>query len=382
MADTPSDDRNGVLGQQRPGLDDAMPEHEPGPDTPPDQLIKIIESNELAGARGTYATFLRDMSTIAALHWLSKRYRGSAYTEAADKAGIKRTRAKAVIQCELYEHRHDIFAIVHARAAQHKQKTGRDTYRYPQIGTLISWYQPDPGATTFQLGPMTNRSDDDVRQDAQQMSDALAEAKQAMEQLRQERRAERIAHDEAIAALERRAIAAELKLTEILAAYDPRGRDPIVVEVIGEPLLPLAGGTSPHIDPLDVVLDSKLDKTIVKTVQDDLRLPPFRGPVVRAHAVRAQYYMAVTAANRSGGTVTVPPTLREKDRNWWDAQAGKTARQIGKNEDVSADFAPRDPPTVPSDPLETMAQIAEQIDRANLDHAADDVGEDGNWRET
>lgn len=179
-------------------------------------LIKLIEANELAGARGTYATFLRDMSTIAALHWLSKKLRGSAYTEAADKAGVKRTRAKAVIQCELYEHRHDIFAVVHARAAQHKQKTGRDTYRYPQIGTLISWYQPAPGTTTFPLGPMTNRSDNDVRQDAQQMSAALAEAMRAIEQLRRERRAERIERDEQIAALERRrAIAAEHQLAEL-----------------------------------------------------------------------------------------------------------------------------------------------------------------------
>jgi hypothetical protein len=371
MADMPSDGYDGVTNKERPPLDDAAPEHEPGPNTPPDQLIKLIESNELASARGTYATFLRDMSTIAALHFLSQKLRGIAYSEAAGKAGIKRTRAKAVIQCELYKHRHDIFSIVHAQAAQHKQKTGRDTYRYPAISTLIGWYRPDLG-TTAQLGPMTNRSDDEVRQDTQQMSDALAEAKAAIEQLRQERRAERIAHDEAIAALERRAIAAEVRVAELLTANSTRRDDTAIVvaddEDIGEPLLSeratlgLDGtsvqtqsptpepdsprleqgikynGTvqdagSPQIDPLDAVLDGKLHKTIVRALQDDLKLPPFRGPVVRAHAVRAQYYIAVktSAKSQMAGTVIVPPALREKDRNWWDAQAGKTAREIGKD---------------------------------------------------
>jgi hypothetical protein len=147
---------------------------------------------------------------------------------------------------------------------------------------------------------------------------------------RQERRAERIAHDEENAALERRAIAAELQLTELRAANDHRGSsDPIAVDPLAE------RRNSPETDPLDVVLDGKLDKTSVQTFQEYLNLPPFRGPVARAHAVRAQYFMAMTTSANSGGTVSVPPTFSEKDRKWWDNQAGKTARQINMGEDAA-----------------------------------------------
>ena len=104
----------------------------------------------------------------------------------------------------------------------------------------------------------------------------------------------------------------------------------------------LAEGSEQKTNPLDVALDGKLEKTTVKAVQDDLKLMPFRGPIGRAHAVRAQYYTALqtSAANQPGGTVIVPPALSEKNRHWWARQVGRTARQIGSGEHAGIDNSP------------------------------------------
>ena len=106
----------------------------------------------------------------------------------------------------------------------------------------------------------------------------------------------------------------------------------------------LADGSEQKTNPLDVALDGKLAKTAVKAVQNDLKLMPFRGPLGRAHAVRAQYYTALktATASQTGGTVIVPPALGEKNRHWWARQIGRTAREIGSGEHAGINDSPAD----------------------------------------
>jgi hypothetical protein len=213
--DPPDTAEESVTRNKRPAVDDASVERSelPDPEMSDEALILRIQGNEYQSSIRTFGTLVHDMDTVACLDLLSKRYKGSAFTERAAKAGIKRTRAKAIIQYNLHNRRADIFRDCEIKAGRHKAKTGHETFRYPSLSTIIGWYRPDP--ETQPGPPAPNQSPNDVRAELLKTADALTIARQQIEMIKQDVRQQNIKHAEDIEKLERRLRQKDQRVTDL-----------------------------------------------------------------------------------------------------------------------------------------------------------------------
>jgi hypothetical protein len=203
---------------ERPQEDDTGPEHEVtddvGPETPPAELVRLIKADRLDASRGTFATFRANIRTIVHLYWLHENIRvlkkqrsggatvgGADYIAAAHEAGVKRTMAYKIIEFRLFANLDDIWRRVEIEADQWRARAGHDTYPYPSVTKMISWYKPDRSPPVQDedeaKGPdEPNQTPRQLADEVLRLTDSLTTVLRNLEQARADFRKERQKHDQ------------------------------------------------------------------------------------------------------------------------------------------------------------------------------------------